>query len=91
MFKLQAIFHDRSVGLEFMTDSPSEAEEMRKQMLSCDFVAEVLLLEEPNWVKRRRQLYARPERAAGAGGGGYFRECLRPRAGGGPAWTERWR
>ena len=50
MFKLQAIFHDGSVGLEFMTDNSSEAEEMREQMLSYDFVAEVVLLEEPNWV-----------------------------------------
>jgi hypothetical protein len=32
--KLQAIFHDGSVGLEFMTDDPSEAEEMREQLLT---------------------------------------------------------
>jgi hypothetical protein len=34
MFKLQAIFHDGSVGMEFMTEDSSEAEEMR-QLLAC--------------------------------------------------------
>jgi hypothetical protein len=51
MLKLQAIFHDGSVGLEFMTDNPSEAEEMRQQWLSFDCVAEVLVLDEPGWVR----------------------------------------
>jgi hypothetical protein len=46
MLKLQAIFHDGSVGMECMTDDPSEAEEM----LAFDCVAEVLVLDEPAWV-----------------------------------------
>lgn len=50
MLKLQAIFHDGSVGLEFMTDDTSEAEEMREQILAFDCVREVLLREEPGWV-----------------------------------------
>jgi hypothetical protein len=50
MLKPQAKFHDGSVGLEFMTDNPSEAEEMREQMLAYDCVAEVVVLEEPNWI-----------------------------------------
>ena len=50
MPKLQAIFHDGSVGLEFMTDDPSEAEEMRRLWLQFDSVAEVQILDEPNWV-----------------------------------------
>jgi hypothetical protein len=45
MLKLQAIFHDGSVGMECMTDDPSEAEEM----LAFDCVAEVLVLDEPAW------------------------------------------
>ena len=44
MLRLQAIFHDGSVGLEFMTDNPSEAEEMREQMLAYDSVAEVVVI-----------------------------------------------
>ncbi|MBV8226245.1 MAG: hypothetical protein JO232_13765 [Verrucomicrobia bacterium] len=50
LLKLQAIFHDGSVGMEFMTDNPSEAEETREQMLAFDCVAEVLVREEPGWV-----------------------------------------
>jgi hypothetical protein len=46
MLKLQAIFHDDSVGLEIMTNDPSEAEEMRQQWLEFDSVAEVLILDE---------------------------------------------
>jgi hypothetical protein len=46
MLKLQAIFHDGSVGMEFMTDNASEAEEMREQMLAFDCVAEVVVLED---------------------------------------------
>ena len=51
MLKLQAIFQDGSVGMEFMTDDPSEAEEMRAQMLAFDCVAEVLVVDEPGWVR----------------------------------------
>jgi hypothetical protein len=51
MLKLQAIFHDGLVGLEFMTDNPSEAEEMREQMLAFERVREVMVLDEPDWVK----------------------------------------
>jgi hypothetical protein len=40
MLKLQAILHDRSVALEFRTDDPSEAQEMRRQMLAIEDVAE---------------------------------------------------
>jgi hypothetical protein len=36
MLKLQAVFYDGSVGLEFMTDDPCEAEEMREEMLAFD-------------------------------------------------------
>jgi hypothetical protein len=50
MLKLQAIFQDGSVGLEVVTDDPSEAEEMREQMLAFDCVAEVVVLDEPGWV-----------------------------------------
>jgi hypothetical protein len=50
MLKLQAIFHDGSVGIEFMTDDPAEAEEMREQMLAFDCVAEVRVMDEPDWV-----------------------------------------
>jgi hypothetical protein len=50
MLKLQAIFQDGSVGLEFMTDDLSEAEEMRGQWLAFDCVAKVLVLDEPGWV-----------------------------------------
>jgi hypothetical protein len=48
MLKLQAIFHDGSVGMEFITDDASEAEEMREHMLEFDCVAEVV--DEPRWV-----------------------------------------
>jgi hypothetical protein len=50
MLKLQAIFHDGSVGMEFMTDDPSEAEEMRRQCLAFDCVAEVRVLGGPGRV-----------------------------------------
>jgi hypothetical protein len=50
MLKVQAILHDGSVGLEFMTDDPSEAEEMREQWLAFDCVAEVLVLDESDLV-----------------------------------------
>jgi hypothetical protein len=50
MLKLQAIFDDGSVALEFMTDDSSEAEEMRAQWLAFDCVAEVVVLDEPGWV-----------------------------------------
>jgi hypothetical protein len=50
MFKLHAIFNDGSVGMEFMTDDPSEAEVMREHWLAFDCVAEVLVLDLPGWV-----------------------------------------
>jgi hypothetical protein len=50
MFKLQAIFNDGSVGLEFMTDDLSEAEEMLVRWLAFDCVAEVLVSDLPGWV-----------------------------------------
>ena len=50
MLKLQGIFHDGSVALEFMTEDPSEAEEMREQMLAFECVAEVVVVDEPRWV-----------------------------------------
>jgi hypothetical protein len=50
MVKLQAIFQDGSVGMEFMTDDSSEAEELRELWLAFDCVAEVLLSDEPAWV-----------------------------------------
>jgi hypothetical protein len=42
---------DGSVGLEFMTDDPSEAEEMRTQCLVFDCVSEVRVLDEPGWME----------------------------------------
>jgi hypothetical protein len=45
MFKLHATFNDGSVGMEFMTDDPSEAEDMREQWPAFDCVAEVLVLD----------------------------------------------
>jgi hypothetical protein len=50
MLKLQAIFHDGSVGLEFMTNDPSEAHEMRELYLTFGCIAEVRVLDEPDWV-----------------------------------------
>ena len=50
MLKLQAIFHDGSVGMEFMTEDSSEAEEMRELWLGFDCVAEVPVSDEPGWV-----------------------------------------
>jgi hypothetical protein len=50
LLKLQAILHDGSVGLEFMTADASEAEEMREQWLAVDCVAQVMVLDEPDWV-----------------------------------------
>jgi hypothetical protein len=32
-----------------MTDDPSEAEEMRQQWLAFDCVAQVMVLDEPEW------------------------------------------
>ena len=49
MVKLQAIFRGGSVGVEFMTDDPLEAEERREQLLALDGVAEVRILDEPRW------------------------------------------
>ena len=51
MLKVQAILQDGSVGLEFMTDDGSEAEELRTQCLAFDCVAEVRVLDEPGWMK----------------------------------------
>jgi hypothetical protein len=50
MLKVQAIFHDGSVGLEFITEGLAEAEEMRQQLLTHECVAEVRVLDEPQWV-----------------------------------------
>jgi hypothetical protein len=50
MLKLEAIFHDGSVGMEFMSHDASEAEEKREQMLAFDCVAEDVVLDEPDWV-----------------------------------------
>ena len=35
---------------QFMTDDPTEAEEMRERWLAFDCVAEVAVLDEPDWV-----------------------------------------
>jgi hypothetical protein len=51
MVKLQAIFHDGSVGMEFMTEDSSEAVEMRELWLAFDCVAEVLVSDEQEWVR----------------------------------------
>jgi hypothetical protein len=51
MLKVQAILQDGSVGLEFMTDDASEAAEMRELWLAFDCVAEVLVLDEPTWLR----------------------------------------
>jgi hypothetical protein len=48
---VQAILRDESVGVEFMTDNVSEADEMREQCLTFDCVGEVRILDEPGWVK----------------------------------------
>lgn len=50
MLELQAIFQDGTVGMEFMTDDPSEAEEMRELYLTFECVAEVRILNEANCV-----------------------------------------
>jgi hypothetical protein len=50
MLKLQAIFHDGSVGMEFMTDDSAEAAEMRELWLGFDCVVEVLVSDDPAWV-----------------------------------------
>jgi hypothetical protein len=50
MLKLQAILTDGSVAMEFTTDDPSEAEEMREEMLAFDCVAEFVVLDESGWV-----------------------------------------
>jgi hypothetical protein len=49
MLKVQAVLHDGSVALEFMTDDTVEAEEMRVQFLDFDRAAEVRVLDEPGW------------------------------------------
>ena len=51
MFRVQAILHDGSVALEFMTDDTVEAEEMRVQFLDLDRGVEVRVLDEPGWVE----------------------------------------
>jgi hypothetical protein len=51
MFKLQAIFPDGSVGMEFMTEDASEAEELRVLWLGFDCVVDVLVSDEPAWVR----------------------------------------
>jgi hypothetical protein len=51
MLKVQAIFHDGSVGMEFMTEDSSEAQEMRELWIACDCVAKVLVLDDPAWVR----------------------------------------
>lgn len=51
MLKLQAVLHDGSVALEFMTQDASEAEEMRRQMLAVEGVAQVRILNLTGWVK----------------------------------------
>jgi hypothetical protein len=51
MLKVQAILHDGSVALEFMTNDTVGAEEMRVQCLDFDSVAEVRVLDEPGWVE----------------------------------------
>jgi hypothetical protein len=50
MLLVQAILQNGSVALEFMTDDPSEAQEMRRQMLAVEGVAEVRILDQPQWV-----------------------------------------
>jgi hypothetical protein len=50
MLKVQAVLHDGSVTLEFMTDDTVEAEEMRLQFLEFDRAAEVRVLNEPGWL-----------------------------------------
>src|SRR5271165_4562235 len=49
--QIHARFKDGSVGMKFMTDDPSEAEEMREQWLAFDCVGEVLVSELPRWVR----------------------------------------
>jgi hypothetical protein len=51
MLKVEAVLHDGSVALEFMTDDASEADELREQWLAFDCVAEVRILDEPAWFK----------------------------------------
>ena len=50
MLKVQAMFRDGSLGLEFMTENLAQAEEMRQQLLTYECVAEVRVLDEPQWV-----------------------------------------
>jgi hypothetical protein len=50
MLKLQAILHDGSIGMEFMTEDSSEAAELRELWLAFDCVAEVVVKDEPGWV-----------------------------------------
>jgi hypothetical protein len=41
---------DGSVGMEFMTDTAEEAEEMRELYLTFECVADARILDEPDWV-----------------------------------------
>ena len=50
MVELQAIFQDGSVGMKFMTEDSSEAEEIWELWPAFDCVAEVLLSNESAWV-----------------------------------------
>jgi hypothetical protein len=45
MLKVQAVLHDGSLALEFMTDDIAEAEEMRVQFLDFNRAAEVRVLD----------------------------------------------
>ncbi|MBV8278215.1 MAG: hypothetical protein JO170_23555 [Verrucomicrobia bacterium] len=49
MLKVEAILHDGSVALEFMTEDRAETEEMRQQMPDVEGVAEVRVIDEPRW------------------------------------------
>ena len=49
MLKVQAVLHNESVALEFMTDDVVEAEEMRVQFLDFDRATEVRVVDEPGW------------------------------------------
>jgi hypothetical protein len=49
MLKVQAVLHDGSVALEFLTDDIVKAEEMRVQFLDFNRAGEVRVLDEPEW------------------------------------------
>jgi hypothetical protein len=42
--------HDGTVSVAFMTEDPSEADEVHQQMLAFESVAEVRVTDEPDWV-----------------------------------------